>query len=136
MLTYTGASHRDEIGAGDTKNLLARFEAANDGEGAMSEATKARLADEFAIFKGTTTMSSVNRPYFTALKEQQDAEATGDSVEGAQQLTGLRDEELAVIAKAHANKMAQKWEKINTKEAKKAAKSMPVAGGKRAPPVN
>jgi hypothetical protein len=40
----------------------------------------------------------------------------------------LRDDELAMIAKAHAAKMAQKWEKIHAKEAKRAQKSTPTTG--------
>ena len=44
-------------------------------------------------------------------------------------LASLRDEDLAMIAKAHATKMAAKWEKINQKEAKKAAKAQPRRQG-------
>lgn len=63
-----------------------------------------------------------------ALKEQQQQELKSDDHEN-RELAHLRDDELAMIAKAHAAKMAQKWEKIHAKEAKRAGKSTPSTGG-------
>jgi len=104
----SGGFDESYMPAADTKNLKARFEQISGApEGAMSEETRKRLEDEFAIFK--------------ALKERQQQEVQDSKHDN---LATLHDEELQQIAKAHASKMAAKWEKIHAKEAKKAQKAI------------